>query len=145
MIYDSRDQYLSFGWGDKNFYINTPTWNDFTLQNGLRALFVKEPTLLHLTRYTKPGKHWVEIEVSEEQFEKLNQYIQNSFTLNVNGEKVLLEEGGYSYNDDFYEAKGNFTCFKTCNTWANAGLKSSEIKSCLWTPFDFGLLNMHDN
>ncbi len=141
--YSQNDQYLAFGWGDKNFYLNTPTWADLTFNNAFQAVFLKGPTLVHLTRYTENQIDWVEIKVNQKQLHKLNKYIFNSFYFDSKNQKVLLNNKGYFYNDDFYEAIGNFTCFKTCNSWVNSGLKKSEIKSCLWTPFDFGLIGLH--
>ena len=38
--YNRNEKYLSFGWEDKNFYINTPTWSDLTVNNAFRALFL---------------------------------------------------------------------------------------------------------
>lgn len=143
--YFKNDNYFAFGWGDRNFYLNTPTWGDLTLNNASRALFVKSSALIHFTRYSTLEGDWVEIKVDQSQLNKINRYIYKTFYLDSLNNKVLLDNKGYSYNDDFYEALGNFTCFKTCNTWVNSGLKESDIKSCLWTPFDFGLLNMHRN
>ena len=40
--------YMVFGWGDKDFYINTPTWDDFRLSNALRALFTKGQSAVHV-------------------------------------------------------------------------------------------------
>jgi hypothetical protein len=34
-------KYVSFGWGDKEFYINTPQWKDLTLKTAFKALFLK--------------------------------------------------------------------------------------------------------
>ncbi len=31
-------KYISFGWGDRNFYIHTPEWSDLTLSTTLTAL-----------------------------------------------------------------------------------------------------------
>ena len=63
--------------------------------------------------------------------------------LNDDGTKIILKNKGYTSNDDFYKAKGNYSCFKTCNSWVNTGFKESGLTSCLWTPFDFGLLNKY--
>ena len=143
--YAQNDNYFEFGWGDKNFYLNTPTWSDLTINNASRALFLKSAALVHLSRYTTTKADWVEIKVNQNQLHKINQYIDNTFYLDSLDKKILLNDKGYSYNDDFYEALGSFTCFKTCNTWVNSGLKESDIKAYLWTPFDFGLLSMHKN
>ncbi len=143
-IYNDKAQYFSFGWGDKNFYVETPTWGDFTLLNGLEALFFVSPSLLHVTRHSKTKKHWVAIKVNKEQLIKINRYINNTFKLDQRNQKILLAGLGYKKNDDFYEAMGSYTCFNTCNSWVNSALKQSSIKSCLWTPYDFGLLYIHN-
>ena len=141
--YDHRDRYLSFGWGDKNFYLNTPTWGDLTAKNAFRALFITSPSLIHLTRYTQRRNHWAEINLDQKQANSLSKYIQQTFALDQNEQKILLVDQGYSYRDDFYEATGSFSAFRTCNSWVNGALKNSDVKACLWTPFDFRLLNMH--
>ena len=40
------EEYLSFGWGDENFYLNTPTWGDLTFKNAFGALFLKSTTVM---------------------------------------------------------------------------------------------------
>lgn len=141
--YFKDDNYFSFGWGDKKFYLNTPTWGDLTFNNAFRALFLKSPTLIHLARYSTINVDWVEIKVSQNQLNKINQYIYKTFYFNPQNKKILLNNKGYSFNDDFYEALGSYSCFKTSNSWVNTGLKKSDIKACLWTPYDFALLSMH--
>jgi len=142
--YFSNENYISFGWGDENFYINTPTWSDLTFNNACKAMFLKSSTLLHVTRYKQKQTDWIEIQINEEELEKLNAYLQNTFKTNENGIKILLENQGYSSTDDFYKSEGSYSCFKTCNSWVNNGFRESGLKSCLWTPFDFGLMNKYE-
>jgi len=141
---EPSDTYIAFGWGDENFYINTPTWGDLTFKNGFKAMFLKSSTLVHITRYTSIRSDWIAIKVSNDELEKLNTYLQNTFITNETGMKVILDNQGYSSIDDFYKAKGSYSCFKTCNSWVNAGFKQSGLKSCLWTPFDFGLIHKYE-
>ncbi len=142
--YQSTDQYFSLGWGDENFYINTPTWGDLTLKNAFNALFLNSTTLIHLSRYHTKKANWVEIKISDSELQKLNSYLLKSFQTNPKGEKILLDQKGYTSNDDFYKAKGSYSCFKTCNSWVNSAFKESGLKSCLWTPFDFALLRKYE-
>ncbi|GAA4271339.1 TIGR02117 family protein [Aquimarina gracilis] len=141
--FQDTEQFFSFGWGDRMFYVETPTWGDLTFVNGFRALFVNTSTLLHVTRYSVAQKDWVEIKINADQLQKINTYINNAFRLDANDHKILLPGLGYYKNDDFYEATGNYNCFRTCNSWVNTGLKQSDIKACLWTPYDFRLLDLH--
>lgn len=138
------EKYFSFGWGDENFYLNTPTWNDLTFGNAFKAMFLKSPTLIHLTKYKQIRKYWTKVILSESELKKLNQFISESFKKDVSGNKIIIANSGYSRNDDFYKANGSFSCFKTCNSWVNKAFKESDLKSCLWTPFDFGLINKYE-
>jgi len=142
--HSDADRYLSFGWGDEKFYLQTPTWSDLTLNTALRAVFLKSSTLMHVTRYEQKRSDWIEIKVNTAELEKLNNYVQNAFQTDENGMKIRLQNEGYSPMDDFYKAKGNYTLFKTCNSWVNTGFKKSGLKACLWTPFDFALMNKYE-
>lgn len=135
--------YVSFGWGDENFYINTPTWADLTFSNAFLALFMKSSTLMHVTRYRRKRNGWVEIKINQTELRRLNSFINESFTKDKSGYKIMLEDQGYSSVDDFYKANGSYSCFKTCNSWVNTGLQDSGLKSCYWTPFDFGLMKKY--
>ncbi|KXX71144.1 TIGR02117 family protein [Flammeovirga sp. SJP92] len=142
--YLRNEKYLSFGWGDENFYINTPTWGDLTFSNAFRAMFLKSSTLIHVTRYRQKQSGWIEIKVSESELQKLNSYLLNTFEMKEDGMKIILENKGYTSIDDFYKSKGSYSCFNTCNSWVNTGFKESGLKSSLWTPFDFGLMMKYE-
>ncbi len=138
-----NESYLAFGWGDEEFYLNTPTWDDLTLKTAFMAVFLNGSSLIHITRYQNKQYHWIKIEITESELRKLNNYLYETFTLNNNEEKILLKNQGYTSRDDFYKAKGSFSFYKTCNSWVNIGFKKSGLKACLWTPFDFGLMNKY--
>ena len=140
---DDNYQYYAFGWGDENFYLNTPTWNDFTFSTAFKAMFLKSSTLIHLTRYHNIQEDWVSINISDEELRALNKYINESFVLNEQVSFILVNSTGYSQRDKSYKAKGSYSLFFTCNSWANDAFKQSGIKACCWTPFDFSLINKH--
>lgn len=141
--YASNELYFAFGWGDENFYLNTPTWGDLTFSNAFQALFLKSSTLIHLTRYKKAQASWVKVNINAAELRELNQYITHSFQKSKNGKKVILSNRGYASNDDFYKANGSYSCLRTCNTWVNSAFKQCGLKACLWTLFDFGLINKY--
>ena len=141
---NGNENYLSFGWGEENFYINTPTWEDLTFKNAFRAMFLKNTTLMHVGRYKNESSDWLRIKINESELKALNTYLQNTFKTNEKGMKIILENQGYSSKDDFYKSKGSYSCFNTCNSWVNKGFKESGLKSCFWTPFDFGLMKKYE-
>lgn len=144
IIHKPNEKYLAFAWGDQNFYLNTPKWADLTFDNAFRALFLKSSTLVHITRYQGMRNDWVEIKISASELKKLNTYILGAFVLNKKEEKIVLKNEGYTSKDNFYKAKGSYSLFKTSNTWVNTGFKKSGLKACLWTPFDFALMNKYE-
>lgn len=143
LVIEPSDQYVGFGWGDRDFYLKTPTWSDLTFKTAFNAVFLKGPSLMHVSRYARPREHWVEVKLSRAEQNKLNELIQKSFDTSSSGEKVMIGERGYSLNDEFYKANGSYSCFNTCNSWVNSTFKKSGLRSCLWTPFDFGLINLY--
>lgn len=139
-----QDKFLSFGWGDKDFYLNTPEWSDLETKVAFNALFLKSESLVHITRYRNKMEDWVEVQISQEELNKLNNYLYQSFQKDDLGKKILLKDKGYTATDDFYQAYGSYSIFFTCNTWANKAFSDSGLKACLWTPFDFALLDIYN-
>ncbi|MEM9931379.1 MAG: DUF2459 domain-containing protein, partial [Bacteroidota bacterium] len=77
---------------------------------------------------------------TDEQFNQLLQYIQDTFTKNSEGKITEIVDAGYTPLDRFYEAEGNYSCFKTCNSWVNTGLRRIGVKTAIWTPMDKGVI-----
>ena len=131
--------YLSFGWGDKGFYLETPEWSDLKTSVAFRAMFLPSETAMHVTRYKEMKSHWKEVKIGEEQLKILNQYIQTSFTMKENA-IIEIENAGYYENDAFYEAEKSYHLIRTCNMWVNNALKEIGVPTCVWCPFDWGVL-----
>ena len=131
--------YLAFGWGDKGFYIDTPTWNDLTFSVAVKAMFLSSETVMHVTPYESINSAFVSLRISKPQLEELLNYIEVSFQLDSNKFKKIDFEG-YSDMDAFYKAKGSYSLFKTCNVWTGEALKGAGIKTGIWSPFDWGII-----
>jgi uncharacterized protein (TIGR02117 family) len=139
---DTAMQYIAFGWGDKGFYLETPTWADLKFRTAFKAAFALSHAAMHTTFYKtmEEGPDCVQINISSQQYERLAAYIRASFKKDSGGHMMhIVTNANYGANDAFYEAGGSYSLFHTCNTWANNGLKSCGQKACLWTPFDKGI------
>ena len=139
---DSTYQYLAMGWGDKKFYLETPEFSDLKLSNGLRAISGLSTSAMHTTYYRniREDASCKKIIISKAQYRQLIDYVLNSFKKDETGHLINVKSNiHYDIGDAFYEAKGSYSIFKTCNTWANAALKACGQKSCLWTIFDTGI------
>ena len=133
-------RFVSFGWGDRGFYLTTPTWGDLTFKTAFRALFLKTPSAMHIDDYRYRDEDWHEVPLCPEQMERLLTYIRASFSTDSNDQIIKIPHAGYASSDRFFEAEGHFTCFRTCNVWVNDALKVAQVPTSIWSPFDKGVL-----
>ena len=125
--------HVAFGWGDKGFFIETPTWADLRASTAARALFWPSDTCMHV-RLTKAamlsdGSRSVTISVA--QYERLVEYINESFQQESDASKIQVGVAAYGPNDAFFEAHGTYHCINTCNCWIGGAMRSSGIR-CGW-------------
>ena len=135
-----QSSYIAFGWGDKEFYINTPTWSDVKMGTLLRALFTNSESAVHVVHINSKHQEWLEITLCQHQLQKLNKFIESTFRNDISGKFMEIDASGYTQWDRFYRASGNFSCFQTCNNWVNSSLKAAQVKTSIWSPFDKGVL-----
>ncbi len=144
---DTGYQYLGIGWGDKGFYLDTPTWSDLKLSTAFRAVFWLSTTAMHTTYYKEihEDDHCKKILITKGQYERLVNYITDRFQKDAEGHFINIKtNANYGKTDAFYEAKGRYNLFFTCNAWANKALKVSGQKCCVWTVFDKGIFLKYD-
>lgn len=135
-------QYVGVGWGDKGFYLDTPSWNDLKFSTAFKAAFWLSESAMHSTYYKNmtEGSDCKMIMISRNQYKSLVQFVEAKFDTDQNGQFVLIPTNAvYGDNDAFYDAKGKYSFLNTCNTWANDGLKAAGQKAAFWTPSDFGI------
>jgi uncharacterized protein (TIGR02117 family) len=139
---DTTGKYLAIGWGDKGFYLSTPTWADLKFSTAFKAAFALSTSAIHATYYqTMPESNdCKKIMISYEQYKRLIAFVDSSFKRDAEGKVINIKtNANYDKNDAFYEAKRKYNMFYTCNTWANNALKSCGQTACVWTPFDRGI------
>lgn len=139
---DTTAQWLAFGWGDKGFYLETPTWADLRFSTAFKAAFGLSTSAIHATYYRMmhENKECRKIEISKAQYARLVTYIRSTMDVAGNGIPVYIPtSANYGKHDAFYKARGSYHLFHTCNTWANNGLKNCGQRACVWTIFDTGI------
>lgn len=135
-------KYLSVGWGDKGFYLDTPEWKDLKASTAIKAAFWMSESAMHCTFYDKmkEGEDCKKIMLTKTQYQNLIQFIRDKFDRDASGKVQLIKtDAVYGDNDAFYDAKGRYSFLDTCNTWANDALKVAGQKAALWSPTDFGI------
>jgi uncharacterized protein (TIGR02117 family) len=139
---DTTYNFLGMGWGDKGFYLETPTWAELKPSVAFKAATGLNTTAIHATFFKNMHEDasCKKIIISKEQYGRLIAYIDNSFKKDKLGQSIYIKTNANYGNDDaFYEANGKYSMLHTCNTWANVGLKICGQKCAFWTPFDKGI------
>ncbi len=131
--------YYYFGWGDRSFYLGTPTVTDIDWPLALRAVLLPTRSVLEVAVIRRPytsRSGVVSIRVSSRELVSLYQYVYKSISLADGIPDVVSEdEVDTSFAGSvFFEAEGTYSLFFTCNNWTNTALKQAGITTHLWTP-----------
>ncbi len=135
-------RFVGIGWGDKGFYLDTPTWSDLKFSTAFKAAFWLSESAMHCTYYRtmKEGADCKMIMISKDQYKKLVAFVEEKFDRDEKGSFILVPtKAVYGNNDAFYDAQGTYSFLDTCNTWTNNALKAAGQKAALWTPTDYGI------
>lgn len=134
-------QWLEFGWGDQDFYMQVPTWDEFTWSIMFDALFIPGPAVMHVNYLNQHPSIYTthrRITLSRDTYAKLVNAIKDQFK-QKSGKPLILPGKGYTKSDNFYEAYGSFSILKTCNVWTANVLGEVGLKRPLWSPTKYGL------
>ena len=128
--------HVSIGWGDRGFFLETETWEDFRWSTAAKALFWPTGTCMHVEMTRAP---WLDddamgVKISGAQYRQLVEYILSSFGTNKRGEKTRITGEAYNTKDVFFDAKGKYHCLNTCNSWAGTGMRSVGVRMPWITP-----------
>lgn len=128
-------QWLIFGWGQRDFYLNTPTWNDVDPLIVLRAAIGSDATLMHVDhlRGVWRGPDLRPLILTAMQYRALAKAIDADF---ARGAPIK----GYGADDVFYPAHGRYSALRTCNEWTGSKLRTIGVKVGLWTPLSWSVL-----
>jgi uncharacterized protein (TIGR02117 family) len=125
---------VMFGWGDRDFYLNTPSWWDVNPIRVARALVGAGATVLHVSAVPAPGMgpKVRRLVLRPQEYARLVAYVRASFA----GAPVR----GYGGHDAFYAARGGYSALSTCNEWSAGGLRAAGVRMGAWTPFASGVM-----
>ncbi|MDA3938875.1 MAG: DUF2459 domain-containing protein [Spirochaetia bacterium] len=136
--------YFYFGWGDRQFYLGTPTVLNIDWSMAVKALFIPSSSVLevlylHTISPELPGV--TSLVVTNDELKNLYQYIKAAIMESEKmPEQILFEEIDQAFQGSiFFEANGSYSLFNTCNNWTSKGLNQAGINTHLWTPFTWGV------
>lgn len=120
-------EYIEIGWGDEEFYKS----KDPSIWMTLKAAIIPTSSVMHVRAYNSymlnyfSEEHIVQIRLSHKAFEKLLNFIVNSFA-REEAKVIILSKGLYE-NSLFYLSSKNYHLFNTCNVWTANALRSADV------------------
>ncbi len=89
-------EWVAFGWGDRGFFAQTPTWADLKPGTALMALSGFGPGAMHVEYIESPRSYKArEVRVSPEQYARLVAFIRGSFERDATGRPHRTNLPGY--------------------------------------------------
>ncbi len=125
-------QWLAFGWGDRDFYLNTPRWQDMHAATIASALVGSGRTLVHVDHLDAfaPDAYWRPLRLRPAEYARLAAFVAATF---ADRPEVIR---GYTARDVFYTARGHYSALRTCNVWTGDALRSAGVRVGAWTVFE---------
>ena len=144
-----NETHVSFGWGDRDFFLTTPTWGDVKASTVARSMLTPTGTVMHVVLKGSPAKsdRYRRVVIEPEAYERMVEFIESHFLLDgsqqLGGVRPRLIAGeGYGNRDAFYEAVGTYSLLYTCNAWTGDALQVAGVRTGRWTPFPIGILQV---
>ncbi len=137
--------HISVGWGEREIFMNVPTWGDLTAATATRiAVFGGEP-VMRVSHYVRPapGPDHRPLVLTEEDYARMVTAIEDSLAPPApDGIRERLT--GVNPEDAYYDARGHYTLAETCNSWVGNMLAKGGVQMGWWTPFAGGVMKWID-
>ncbi len=125
-----------FGWGNRKFYLETPTWDKLRASTVAYAFSGVGETCVHVNLTTDlawPRESSRMLRLTDEQFGSLARHVVSTMELDSAGKAQAIEGAHYRTTDAFYRGRGCYHLFRTCNVWVGEGLRKAGVRVGVWT------------
>jgi uncharacterized protein (TIGR02117 family) len=132
-----RDEWISIGWGNRQFYVETPTWAEFKLTTAAGALFWPSESVLHVEYlpYAEHDANMRPVLIPRGQYRALADFVKTSVGQHRDsGAAMPVTTVTYGSSDRFYASSGRYHAVNTCNQWTGRGLARAGVPVGIWTP-----------
>lgn len=139
LLHQSKRGYLVLGWGDRETYLTTPTWDKLKPMVAFKALFINTPSMMHLQHLYRIShlRHLIPISLSQAQQQIIEAQLRATL-----GETPRFVQRGYWSRDAFYDSPYPYNLFHTCNTWSGDILREANVSMSYWTPLSSNLVHV---
>ncbi|MEI9926457.1 MAG: TIGR02117 family protein [Sphingomonas sp.] len=136
----AAQSHVSFGWGNRDFYLNTPTWSRLDPLRAVGALAGVGPTVVHVEYSPEPAPapDVRAVVLRPDEYRRLAAFVRATFARRADGRAASVH--GYGAGDAFYEARGRYSALNTCNQWTGSALRIAGVRIGAWTPLTFSVM-----
>jgi uncharacterized protein (TIGR02117 family) len=133
--------WVALGWGQREFYLETPRWSDLSVRNAARSVFGGD-ALMHVEHLARPrpSPDTRPLTLDRQAYSRLVATVTDGFVTQDAGRAIPLLGRGYGNDDVFYEATGRYDAFRTSNQWTADALADAGVRVGAWTPFAQGIM-----
>lgn len=130
--------HLAIGWGERAFYLGTPTWADIKVSTTLQAATGSDDTLVHIEHVVRPTPNTDQrvVILRSAEYRRLAMFIRAS----LDGAHPAHVRG-YARHDAFYTGRGRYDAVRTCNAWTGRALRDAGVRIGWWTPFSNSVMH----
>ena len=134
--------HVAVSWGEREVFLNTPTWGDLSLLTAINAATGGDG-LLHAAHYVRPapGPSNRPLRLTEAEYARLVVAIERQVPSSADRDVYP----GYASYDVFYDAPGTYHLGNTCNQWVSDVLAEAGVKMGWWTPLPGGVMKWIEN
>lgn len=128
--------HVAIGWGDRGFFLKTPTWTELKISVAANALLLPSETCLHVTMKSSvvSRANTRGVRISEQQYARLVEHVTSAFRRDSTDRVLQVTGEHYSWNDAFFEAHGTYHVLNTCNSWVGRTLQNTGVRVGWMTP-----------
>lgn len=130
--------HVSISWGEREVFLDTPTWWDLSPLTVLKILTVGGSGLEHVAFYVRPmaSNTLRPLRISDAQYATLVSAIE----ARLPPRRPMVKHHGYGASDVFYDVGGVYTAVNTCNQWTGNRLAEAGVRIGHWTPLDTSVM-----
>jgi uncharacterized protein (TIGR02117 family) len=138
--------HVAFGWGDRGFYLNVPTWAELNVLTGLRAMSGQGPAAIHVTFLAQPQESELlqAVMISPAQYASIARHVSETFDRSVTGEVQQIPSPWQESHDALFAAHGAYSPLRTCNEWTREAFVKAGLRTARWAVFPFAIFTHLD-
>ena len=133
--------HVAIGWGEKEVFLNTPTWGDLKASTALRIVFQGGDGLMRVGHYAwpQPSEYHRPLVLRPEEYRVLVAEVEAALPHVPHGEERFSHDS-FEHGARNYDALGRYTLANTCNQWVGDTLAKAGVKMGHWTPLAGGVM-----